>query len=114
MSADKTQIVLLYNDDSNIKHGPSQDLLAIQCTVATSRHLYEILVELGYATTLIAVRDSLDALAQALRDFSPADTLVFNNCDGFDGSNQAAALIVRLLEEHGFKHTGAPAEAVEL
>jgi D-alanine-D-alanine ligase len=114
MSADKTQIVLLYNDDAHIRHGTSQDLLAIQCTVATSRHLYEILVGLGYSTTLIAVRDSLDALALALRDFSPADTLIFNNCDGFDGSNQAAALVVRLLEEHGFKHTGAPAEAVEL
>jgi D-alanine-D-alanine ligase len=114
MSRDDFQIILLYNDDSHIRHGSPQDLLAVQCTVTTTHLLNKTLLDLGYPTTMIAVRDSLEALAQTLQEYSPARTLVFNNCDGFDGSNQAAALIVHLLEDHGFRHTGALAEAVEI
>ena len=114
MNVSDYHIILLYNDDSHIKHGSEQDILAVQCTVATSRSLYGALVNLGYSSTLMAVRDSLEDLANRLDEFSRTKTLIFNNCDGFDGSNQAASLITRLLEQKGFCHTGAPAEAVEL
>ena len=59
-------------------------------------------------------RRSLEELVANLQEFSTEKTLIFNNCDGFDGSNQAASLVARLLEEKGFIHTGASAEAVEL
>ena len=114
MKTTDLHIILLYNDDSHIKHGSPQDLLAVQCTVATSRGLHEALVSLGYSSTLLAVHDSLEELAANLENFSPKKTLIFNNCDGFDGSNQAASLVGRLLEEQGFIHTGGSAEAVEL
>jgi D-alanine-D-alanine ligase len=114
MNTTDLHIILLYNDDSHIKHGSTQDLLAVQCTVATSRGLHEALIQLGYSTSLLAVRDSLEELAAHLEEFSPKKTLIFNNCDGFDGSNQAASLVARLLEDKGFIHTGASAEAVEL
>lgn len=107
-------IILLYNDDSHIKHGSPEDLIAIQGTVTASRHLHETLRGLGYATELLSVQDSLQDLSRNLDGYSPAESLVFNNCDGFDGCNQDVVLIIRLLEEKGFKHTGATAEAVEL
>jgi D-alanine-D-alanine ligase len=114
MSAGNFSIVLLYNDDSHVKCGDPHEILAVQYTVTTANHLHTALVGLGYSTEKIAVRDSLDDLAHALHGHSPKNTLIFNNCDGFDGSNQDAALIVHLLENLGFKHTGATAEAVEL
>lgn len=114
MITQKPNIILLYNDDSHIKHGSPEDMLAIQMTVATTRSLHETLVGLGYATSMMVVQDSLEVLSRKLEEFSPTNTMVFNNCDGFDGSNQAAGSIVHLLEELGFKHTGATADAVEL
>ncbi len=72
MNVSDCHIILLYNDDSHIKHGSEQDILAVQCTVATSRSLYEALVNLGYSSTLMAVRDSLEDLsANAWRNFLP-------------------------------------------
>jgi D-alanine-D-alanine ligase len=114
MSTEKYQIALLYNDDSHASHGSPQDLLAVQSTISTSQNLHQALLSLGYPTVTIAVRDSLEDLARTLRGYSPASTFIFNNCDGFDGSNQDAALVVHLLEELGFKHTGGLADAVEL
>jgi D-alanine-D-alanine ligase len=60
------------------------------------------------------VHGSLDELACTLGKYSPVETLVFNNCDGFDGSNRAAGKVIRLVEKMGFRHTGAKADAVEL
>jgi D-alanine-D-alanine ligase len=114
MSAQKIQIALLYNDDSQVRNVNPQDLLAVQSTVTTTHHMHKALVGLGYPTLKIAVRNSLEELTQTLQGISPTDTLIFNNCDGFNGSNQAAALIVHLLENMGFKHTGASADAIEL
>jgi D-alanine-D-alanine ligase len=114
MSAGRFRIALLYNDDSQIKNGDPQELLAVQYTVTTTQNLYDALASLGYPTERIAVRGSLEELAQALRGHSPEHTLIFNNCDGFDGSNQAAADVVRLIEALGFRHTGATGPAAEL
>jgi D-alanine-D-alanine ligase len=114
MSAGRFKIALLYNDDSHVKNGNPQELLAVQFTVTTTQYLYEALVSLGYPTEKIAVRGSLEELTQILRSYSPDHTLIFNNCDGFDGSNQAAVQVIRLVEEMGFKHTGAPASSIEL
>jgi D-alanine-D-alanine ligase len=114
MSAGRPKIALLYNDDSHIKNGNPQDRLAVEYTVKTTQYLYEALISLGYPTRKIAVRGSLEKLAQSLRRFSPERTFIFNNCDGFDGSNQAAVKVIRLVEAMGFKHTGAPADSIEL
>lgn len=114
MSAKKIQIALLYNNDSQVRNVNPQDLLAVQSTVTTTRQLCKALVGLGYSTVKIAVRNSLEELAQTLQGYPLADTLIFNNCDGFDGSNQAAAKIIHLLEDMQFMHTGASAEAAEL
>jgi D-alanine-D-alanine ligase len=114
MSANKYEIVLLFNDDTHGKSSNPLDDVAVQSTVATTNSLYKALLSLGYSTRRIAVRDSLEVLSSTLGGLSRENTLIFNNCDGFDGSNQAAAEIVRLIEELGFKHTGASTEAVEL
>ncbi len=114
MSAKKVHIVLLYNDDSQVQHGNRLDDVAVQSTVATTTYIYTALIGLGYPTSQVAVRDSLETLARDLSPHSTADTLIFYNCDGFNGSNQASVEIVRLIENLGFRHTGAPAEAVAL
>jgi D-alanine-D-alanine ligase len=108
------QIAILFNDDIQVTRGEAQDLTAIQGTVTTAQSVYEALTSLGYATVKIAVRDSLEELEDILCSFSPKNTFIFNNCDGFAGNNHDAVKVVRLIERMGFSHTGAPSEAVEL
>ncbi len=107
-------VALLYNEDNSLTRGEAQDLTAIQYTVTTAECLYEALTEIGYETIKIAVRESLDELEDALCSLSPKNTFIFNNCDGFAGSNQDAVKVIRLIERMGFKHTGAPADAIEV
>jgi D-alanine-D-alanine ligase len=114
MSSYRFKIALLYNEDSSATHGDPNEILAVQSTTTTAQHVHAALVELGYQTHRVAVHGSYEELADALAAFSPADTVIFNNCDGFGGSNQAAADVVRLIEEAGFKHTGASTAASEL
>jgi D-alanine-D-alanine ligase len=108
------QVAILFNDDIQVTRGEAQDLTAIQGTVTTAQSVYEALTSLGYATVKIAVKDSLEELEDILCSFSPKNTFIFNNCDGFAGNNHDAVKVVRLIERLGFAHTGAPADAVEL
>ncbi len=104
------RIIVLYNDETGVAYGEPRDIIALQCTRAVARLIYKALEERGYAVILLAVRDSLRELKQALQEFSPANTFIFNNCDGFRGDNMAVTRIVRLIEECGFAHTGSTAE----
>jgi D-alanine-D-alanine ligase len=107
-------IALLYNEDTSTTHGDPQELLAIQSTVATAQHVHAALAELGYRTHKVAIHGSHEELTAALASFSPANTFIFNNCDGFGGINQAAAEVIRLIEGLGFRHTGCATAAAEL
>lgn len=108
------RIAILYNEDGQISRGDPQDLLAVQFTIAATQHMYDALISLGYPVFKVAVRDSLMELEDTLCSFSPRDTFIFNNCDGFHGDNKAAVEVIRLIERMGFKHTGATADAIEL
>jgi len=108
------QVAILYNEDGQVSRSDTQDLTAIQFTVTTAQFLYDALASLGYSTIKIAVRDSLEELEDTLCSFSTKNTFIFNNCDGFDGNNLQAVQVIRLIERMGFKHTGAPADSIEL
>jgi len=108
------QIAILYNLEEDVLRGDAHDLLAIQYTANTTQNIYEALTSLGYNTIRVAVRDSLPELGQTLAGLSPEDTFIFNNCDGFNGNNLAATNVLRLVEDHGFLHTGTTAKGIEL
>jgi len=114
MNVQNIKVVLLYNEDGQISHGDAQDLLAVQYTVTAAQHIHDALAGLGYSVQKVAVRDSLGDLENALQNYSRNDTFIFDNCDGFRGDNQAAVEVIRLIEAMGFKHTGAPADAIAL
>ena len=114
MNGINIKVAILFNEDAQIARGDSQDLLAVQYTVTTTQYLYEALTSLGYPVTKLAVRGNLEELEDILASFSPKDTFIFNNCDGFNGNNLAAVDVIRLIERMGFKHTGAPADSNEL
>lgn len=103
------RIIVLYNQESGVAYGEPKDIIALQYTSTVARCIYEALAERGYPVALVAVQDSLRALRQTLKGFSPGDTFIFNNCDGFRGDNQAVTQVIRLLEELGFAHTGSTA-----
>ena len=108
------QIAILYNEDSQIARGDPQDLLAVQCTITAAKNLHEALSSLGYQAIRIAAKGTLGDLEDELSSYSPKDTFIFNNCDGFEGVNIGAVDVVRLIERMGFKHTGSTPEAIQL
>ena len=108
------QVAILYNNDAQIARGDPQDLLAIQCTITATRSIHEALTNQGLQVVQIPVTDSLEELKDRLVSFSPQETFIFNNCDGFNGNNMGAAEVIRLVERMGFKHTGASADSVTL
>ncbi len=108
------QIAIVYNLDEQTIRGEPEDLIAIQYTANTTQYLFDAFCALGYATSKIAVRTSLEDFKWELSQFSPKNTFIFNNCDGFSGENIGSVLVTRIIEEMGFKHTGATADVVEL
>jgi D-alanine-D-alanine ligase len=108
------QIAILYNKDGKVTRGDPQDLLAIQCTITATQNLFKALSGLGYQVVKIPVRGSLKELEGRLRLFSNRETFIFNNCDGFNGNNMGAVDVIRLVEQMGFRHSGASADSVEL
>ncbi len=112
MSGNDFRIVILFNVEGQTSRGEPQDLIALQYTARVSEHLYHALCSLGYETSKLSVRDSLVDLKHDLSRFSPENTFIFNNCDGFGGENIGAIRIVELVEDLGYKHTGSTAETI--
>jgi len=108
------RVGILFNKDGQVAKGDPQDLLAIQCTITATQNLFKALTGLGYEAVKIPVRDNLGELEKRLCSFSPNDTFIFNNCDGFNGNNLGAVQVIRCVEQMGFKHTGASADSVEI
>jgi D-alanine-D-alanine ligase len=114
MNSKGFQIGILFNEDVQVTRGDPQDLVAVQYTVTAAQHLYDALESLGYPVTKLVVRGNLEELEDILCSVPPKDTFIFNNCDGFNGNNLAAADVIHLIEHMGFKHTGAAAEHIAL
>ena len=108
------RVGILLNKDGQVSRGDPQDLLAIQCTITATQNLYKALTSLGYQVVKIPVKSSLGELEDRFCSFSPNDTFIFNNCDGFNGNNLGAVQVIRVAERLGFKHTGASADSVDL
>jgi len=108
------RVAILFNKDVQVSRGDPQDLLAIQCTITATQNLYKALTSLGYDVVKIPVRSNLGELENRLCSYSPKETFIFNNCDGFNGNNLGAVQVIRLVEQMGFRHTGANADSVEL
>ena len=108
------RVAILFNKDSQVTRGDPQDLLAIQCTITSTQNLFGALTGLGYDVVKIPVKDNLGGLKKRLCSFSPQETFIFNNCDGFNGNNLGAVQVISLIEQMGFRHTGASADSIEL
>jgi D-alanine-D-alanine ligase len=108
------QVAILYNRDRQVTQGDPQDLLAIQCTITATQNLFKALSGLGYQVIKIPVRGDLKELENRLSSFSPRQTFIFNNCDGFNGKNLGAVQVIRLVEQMGFGHSGASANSIEI
>ncbi len=108
------QIALVFNVEDGTTRGEPQDLIALQYTACTAQSLYETLNLLGYRTTKVPVEDSLEEFRRSLSAFSPQDTFVFNNCDGFDGENFGSVPVTQVIEDLGFSHTGSTPEVISM
>lgn len=108
-------IAIAYNDDRLAYHGTAEELIALQYTVETAQTILQTLQSLGYsAITIGALGNSTERFRQELGRFSPENTFIFNTCDAMAGHSLGAATLVGIIEELGFRHTGASAEVVEL
>ena len=114
MDNEDSHIALVYNLESSAEHGEPGDLVALQETTATANLLFKTIASLGFPVVKIAARGSLDELAGQLKRLPTKNTFIFNYCDGFNSCNSAAVDVSMLMEDMGFRHTGATAEVVEL
>ncbi len=106
------QVVIVYNRDLVPEYGDQIDLVAIQDTEHTANSIFSTLKDCGYTIHLVPVSESLEELQQRLAPFSPADTFIFHNCDGFQGRSMGGADLVETIERLGFAHTGAGSAAI--
>ncbi len=106
------QIGVLYNSETGTVRGEPQDIIALQETETTAQVVHDTLSSVGYATSKIAVKASLDELQDTLSHYSNQDTFIFNICDGFGGKNFGSVQVIKLIESLGFKHTGSTAEVI--
>jgi D-alanine-D-alanine ligase len=114
MSAKDYKIAIVYNLEQEINMGEPQDLVALEDTASTAQHLYEAMLALGYNVDKVPAYSTLDALRLSLKQYSPKETFIFNNTDGFNGVNIGSVLVTRAIEDLGFSHTGSPPEAIEV
>jgi D-alanine-D-alanine ligase len=114
MDTDDSHIALVYNLESSAERGEPGDLVALQETTATANLLFKTIASLGFRVVKIAARSSIDKLAGQLKHLPTENTFIFNYCDGFNSCNSAAVQVAELMEDMGFRHTGATAEVVEL
>jgi D-alanine-D-alanine ligase len=114
MSGKNYQVVIVFNLEKRTTHGEAKDLIALGGTSTTTNHLYHAMQALGERVSKMPVSGTLDSLRDQLSHFSQEDTFVFNNCDGFNGINTGSVDVTRVIEEMGFEHSGAPAEAIRL
>jgi D-alanine-D-alanine ligase len=112
ISDENLTIAIVYNSESKVIRGISQDLLALQSTTDTANILYEALNNLGYQTEIIKINGSLNSLKKGLEKLSPQQTMVFNLCDGFKGEITAQAGITRLISALSFPQTGSTEEVI--
>jgi D-alanine-D-alanine ligase len=112
-SDDHHQIALVFNLEEGTTRGDPKDKIALEDTISTTQYLYEAMRTVGYRVVKVAARKSLNAFRQELLRFSPKNTFIFNNCDGFQGVNAGSIGVTRVIEELGFKHSGSRPETLE-
>jgi D-alanine-D-alanine ligase len=109
---DSLTIAIVYNSETKVIRGISQDLLALQSTSDTASILYDTLRTLGYQTEMIKINGSLNSLKKGLEKVDANQTLVFNLCDGFKGEITAQACVTRLITALSFPQTGSTEEVI--
>ncbi len=112
--AERPLIAIVYNLESEPIRGKSQDILALQSTSGTAEQVFQALCELKYIACKIPVNNPVSSVTDALSDFSPQKTFVFNLCDGFGDDLQGANHVTAIIESMGFSHTGSYAETIAL
>lgn len=103
---------VLYNDDTSLVHGESQDAIAVQAVVDCARAVAVSLRELGHEAALVGIApDPREAVSQvaALRT-----DLAFNLVEGIGGDPRKDQAFAWLLELHGIAYTGASPRALAL
>lgn len=101
------KVAVLYNDDAAALTGGNEaDRLAVAGAVAQARAVAAALERRGHEVKLVAARDRIVAVAEALLDFAPE--VVFNSCESFAGSAALEAAVAGLLDLLGLRFTGSP------
>lgn len=77
-----------------------------------SRRLGIAIRRRGHRVRFLEVRGN--HLADTLAAYDPAETVVFNWCEGIPGEDGSEAEVAEVLERLGFAYTGATAEAIRL
>jgi D-alanine-D-alanine ligase len=80
--------------------------------VRASRRLGIAIRRRGHRVQFLEIQGN--HLADTLAGYDPAETVIFNWCEGIPGEEGSEAEVVDVLERLGFAYTGATADAIRL
>lgn len=102
------KICICFNQvPAQLRAGEAHDRISEQGAEVTAHAVESTLTQLGYKTSLVALRDDIMVFANALLGANP--DIIFNLCEGFWGNARQEMHVAAMLELLGIPFTGAAA-----
>jgi len=109
----KNLIIVIYNDDREIKRGSEEDIISLQSVIKTSEGVERALIESNFKTLRIGLNSkNLIRTIEKIEESKPC--LIFNLCEAFDGDPSLESNVAAIFELLNVVYTGSPPSAIGL
>ena len=82
----KNFIIIIYNDDREIKRGFEEDIISLRSVIKTSEDVEKALIESDFKTLRIGLNSrNLIRTIEKIEESKPC--LIFNLCEAFNGDS---------------------------
>lgn len=109
----KNLIIVIYNDDRELKRGSEEDIISLQSVVKTSEDVERALIESDFKTLRIGLNSkNLIRTIEKIEKSKPC--LIFNLCEAFDGDSSLESNVAAVFELLNVAYTGSPPSVIGL
>lgn len=106
-------IIIIYNDDRTIKRWSSEDTISFNAVIKASEDVEMALKDSGFETLRIGL-NSVNLIDTIKKIEESKPQIVFNLCEGFNGSPLLEMNVAALFELLGLQYTGSPPVTIGL
>ncbi|HLA48690.1 MAG TPA: hypothetical protein VJ084_05650, partial [Nitrospinota bacterium] len=109
----KNFIIIIYNDDREIKRGFEEDIISLRSVIKTSEDVEKALIESDFKTLRIGLNSrNLIRTIEKIEESKPC--LIFNLCEAFNGDSSLESNVAAVFELLNVAYTGSPPSVIEL